>query len=60
MKMFTPFNLPTPAAAPSAAPAKPEPAAEVPAAPAEPDELSALKAQMEAMRREIDRLASKS
>jgi polyhydroxyalkanoate synthesis repressor PhaR len=57
MKMFTPFNLP---AAPAASPAKPEPTAEVPTAPAEPDELSALKAQMEAMRREIDRLASKS
>jgi len=53
MKMFTPFGLPT-----APVPAKADPAPE--AAPAEPDELSDLKAQMEAMRREIDRLASKS
>ena len=53
MKMFSPFGLQ--AAAP---PSEPAPAPE--AAPAEGDELSNLKAQMEAMRREIDRLASKS
>ena len=52
MKMFTPFGMQAPAA-----PAAPEPAPEAPAA--ETDELSNLKAQMEAMRREIDRLASK-
>jgi polyhydroxyalkanoate synthesis repressor PhaR len=58
MKMFTPFGLPIAPAAAAAAPAAPEAPAEAPAA--EPDELSALKDQMEAMRREIDRLASKS
>ena len=60
MKMFTPFSIPTPGVTPNPAAAKPEAAAEPPAAAGEPDELSDLKAQMEAMRRENDRLASKS
>jgi polyhydroxyalkanoate synthesis repressor PhaR len=59
MKMFSPFSV-TPGAAAAARPAEsdaPEPAAE---ALRDSDELSELKKQMEAMRREIDRLASKS
>ena len=60
MKMFTPFNMPVPGVAPSPAPAKPEPAAMAPESAPERYELSDLMAQMEAMRREIDRLASKS
>jgi polyhydroxyalkanoate synthesis repressor PhaR len=69
MKMFSPFNIAAQAQAQTQAqssskPAAPE-AAEPPAAAATPpagdgDELSELRKQMEAMRREIDRLASKS
>ena len=58
MKMFSPFGL-TATGAPAASPSAEEPAP-APEGPAESDELSDLKKQMEAMRREIDRLASKS
>ena len=67
MKMFNPFALAPGGAAPgAAAPAgtaepQAEAAPEPPPAPAESDaELAKLRDQMEAMRREIDRLAGKS
>ena len=61
MKMFSPFSLTPGGAARPAEAEAPAAAAAAPAAPAaEGDELSALKQQMEAMRREIDRMASKS
>ena len=61
MKMFNPFQIPgqtTPTAKPAGEGAETESPA--PAAPEGEGELSELKKQMEAMRREIDRLASKT
>jgi polyhydroxyalkanoate synthesis repressor PhaR len=63
MKMFNPFQIPgAPAAKAEGAAAtdSPPPAAPPAAEPESEDELSELRKQMEAMRREIDRLASKS
>jgi polyhydroxyalkanoate synthesis repressor PhaR len=64
MKMFSPFNIAAQTAAAARAPSKPAAEPAEPAPPPAPatgdgDELSELRKQMETMRREIDRLASK-
>jgi polyhydroxyalkanoate synthesis regulator protein len=58
MKMFTPFAYMRPDEAMGAAAPPPPPRTEAPAAPAGEDSLSELKARVEEMQRQIEKLAT--